>query len=135
MSVRRPNAARRTLLRTCHICGREFTTTASSPYIRQIPADGKKQKTCYFCSEACKLASYKHRFDGKAEQRAAERYARRDIKEKNRLYYERHREAERARAKARYWQDPESARENMKYARRKRALIRAAETQQSAPSD
>jgi hypothetical protein len=98
-------------------------TTADSPFMRQLPADGKKQKTCYFCSESCKNASYKHKFDGKAQQRAAERYKSRDIRAKNRLYYLRHQEQEKVRAKARYWSDPESARANMQYYRRKRALL------------
>lgn len=65
MSVRRNTTNRLSLIRVCHTCGRSFPTTASTPFMRQIAdVGGKRQKTCYFCSEACKLASYKHLFDG-----------------------------------------------------------------------
>ena len=123
MSVRRDTYNRLSLIRTCHTCGRTFPTTAASPFMRQITnVDGKKQKTCYFCSESCKNASYKHLFDGKAEIRKAEREAKRDTSEKNRRYYLAHIEQERQRARERYWADPEAARENNRYQRQKRRL-------------
>lgn len=123
MSVRRDTNNRLSLIRTCHTCGRTFPTTASSPFMRQITnVDGKKQKVCYFCSESCKNASYKHLFDGKAEMRRAEREAQRDTSEKNRRYYLAHAEQERQRARERYWADPEAARESNRYQRKKRQL-------------
>jgi hypothetical protein len=39
------------------------------------------------------------------------------------MYYQRNAEKERARAKARYWADPESAREDRKYQYQKRKLL------------
>lgn len=73
MSVRRDTTNRLSLIRVCHTCGRSFQTTAATPFMRQIAnVDGKKQKTCLFCSEACKTASYRHLFDGKAVQRRDE---------------------------------------------------------------
>lgn len=129
MSVRRKETltGRFTLYRTCHTCGKSITTTADSPFIRQIAnVDGKKQKTCYFCSERCKAASYKYNMDGKYYERKAERDRNRDTKEKNRRYYLAHAEQERERAKKRYWDDPESARGANQYQRIKRELLNAA---------
>lgn len=124
MGIRRETKNRLTLYRICGVCGKPFTTTASSPWMRQMVMDGK-QKTTYFCSQSCFQASYKHKgfVDGMSEQRRAEREANRDISAKNRLYYERHREQEKARAKARYWADPEAARESNRYQRQKRKLL------------
>ena len=122
MSVRRQTTNRRILYRNCGTCGKSFSTTADTPFVRQIMCEGR-QITTYFCSETCKRASYKHLFDGKAHIRRAEREAKRDISAKNRLYYERHAEQERARAKARYWSDPERYRADNKYQRMKRQLI------------
>lgn len=121
MSVRRKTNNRLNLIRTCQICGRVFPTTAASPFMRQIAnVDGKKQKTCYFCSQTCKQASYKHLFDGKAAERRAEREAQRNIREKNRRYYAAHAEQMRERSRARYWADPEAARADNAYQRQKR---------------
>ena len=126
MSIRRTAINRRFLIRTCHTCGKVFSTTAASPFMRQIRnVDGKKQKTCYFCSESCKAASYKHKFDGKAEERRRAREAARDITEKNRRYYQTNAEQVRRRARERYWADPESARAGVAYQRRKRELLNA----------
>ena len=106
MSVRRQTDTRLFLIRTCHTCGKIFSTTAASPFMRQIKnVGGKKQKTCYFCSETCKAASYKHLFDGKAAERKAEYDRNRDRRESARRYYAAHAERERERAKARYWAD------------------------------
>ena len=125
MSVRRKTDNRLSLVRTCHTCGRTFSTTAASPFMRQIEnVDGKKQKTCYFCSETCKTASYKHLFDGKAE-RKAEYDRNRDRRESARRYYAANADRERERAKRRYWADPEAARAANAYQRRKRKLVGA----------
>ena len=122
MSVRRQTTNRRILYRTCGVCGKSITTTADTPFVRQIMCEGR-QITTYFCSETCKRSTYKHLFDGKAHIRKAERDAKRDISAKNRLYYERHAEQERARAKARYWSDPERYREDNRYQRMKRRIM------------
>jgi hypothetical protein len=114
---------RLTLIRTCYTCGRSIITTADTPFVRQIAgANGKGQATVYFCSEGCKAASYKHRFDGLAAERRKARDAARDTSAKNRKYYETHAEQERARSRARYHADPEAARLNKIYSRRKRRL-------------
>lgn len=126
MSVRRDTTNRLSLIRVCHICGRSFSTTAATPFMRQMyNVDGKRQKTCYFCSEACKLASYKHLFDGKAAERRKTREAARDISEKNRRYYAAHAEQERKRTLGRYWKDPEASRASNAYQRKKRKLLEA----------
>lgn len=123
MSIRRDTSNRLMLVRICFTCGKIFTTTADTPFMRQLTnVDGKKQKTCYFCSESCKAATYKHLFDGRAEERRRQREANRDVKEKNRRYYQAHRDDLRAKQRARYWSDPEAARANNRYSRRKRAL-------------
>lgn len=126
MSVRRDTTNRLSIIRVCHICCRSFPTTAATPFMRQMyNVDGKRQKTCYFCSEACKLASYKHLFDGKAAERRKTREAARDISEKNRRYYAAHAEQERKRALERYWKDPEASRASNAYQRKKRKLLEA----------
>ena len=122
MSVRRKTNNRLTLYRTCAICGKSFVTTSDTPWMRLVYSAGHS-KTCYYCSETCKQASYKHRFDGKAAQRKAERDAQRDTREKNRRYYIAHQDQERERAKARYWADPERARADNEYQRRKRKAM------------
>jgi hypothetical protein len=124
MSVRRKTNNRLSLIRACQTCGKVFSTTAASPFMRQMPnVDGKKQKTCYFCSQTCKQASYKHLFDGKAAERKAEYDRNRDRRESARRYYAAHAERERERAKTRYWADPEAARADNAYKRQKRKLV------------
>ncbi len=125
MSCRRQTNNRRILYRTCGTCGRLFSTTADNPFIRQIARDGKRQATTYYCTESCYAASYKYIgwFDGQAWVRKKEREKSRDRRESNRRYYAQNREKELARAKARYWADPEQARADMRYYRRKRKLI------------
>ncbi len=86
MGVRRDTPNRLTLYRTCATCGRGIVTTASSPFMRLVQADGHA-KISYYCSERCKAASYKHLFDGRAGDRKRERDAARSA-EKNRRYYE-----------------------------------------------
>lgn len=123
MSVRRKTGNRLTLYRTCHTCGKSIVTTADTPYVRQIVIDGR-QVTCYFCSERCKRASYKHPgwWDGLADARRKAKEDARDVREKNRRYYDTHAEKERQRARKRYWSDPESARADNRYQREKRRL-------------
>ena len=125
MSCRRNTANRLNLIRACGTCGKEFGTTADSPWMRQVLTDGR-QLIKYYCSQSCFRASYKYRgyWDGKAEERRKEREANRDISAKNRLYYERHREQELARARARYWAAPEAARADNAYQKQKRKLLR-----------
>lgn len=88
MSVRRQTTNRLTLLRHCETCGKAFTTTADTPFVRQMPKGVRRQATVYFCSEICKQASYKHLFDGKAHER--------------RLQKDRNRDKERERERGRY---------------------------------
>ena len=124
MSVRRKTENRKILFRDCFICGKHFSTTADTPFVRQMyNVDGKKQKTCYFCSEGCKKKSYKHLFDGKADQRRKERDTRRDIKEKNKRYYLAHSEEIKAKQKKRYQENREEMLLNQRYNREKRKLM------------
>lgn len=126
MSVRRDTPNRLTLYRECAICGRPIVTTAATPWMRMVEEqqDGKRcQRIKYYCSSACKAASYKHRFDGKAMERKRARDAARDTREKNRQYYAAHKEQLREKARARYWADPESAKLNNAYARKKKEMI------------
>ena len=111
------NENRLTLFRECAVCGKSFVTTAATPFKRIV-----HNKTCYYCSQTCKRASYKHLFDGKAMERRAAREAQRDISAKNRRYYAAHAPQERERATARYWADPDRARADQAYQRRKRRL-------------
>ena len=76
MSVKRKVVDKRlTLFRTCGICGKSFVTTADTPWVRQVPRDGKRQATTYYCSTTCYQASYKYKgwYDGKTEERRRER--------------------------------------------------------------
>lgn len=128
MSVRRDTTNRLTLFRACGTCGKQIVTTAATPWVRQVPRDGKAQATTYFCSEKCFAASYKHIgwFDGKAEERRKEREAKRDIHEKNRRYYAAHAEELRERRRAQYHANIEEGRANNAYYRHKRKLMEVA---------
>lgn len=128
MSARRNTTNRLTLFRPCGTCGKVITTTADSPWMRQLPRGGKKQAITYFCSEKCFAASYKHVgfYDGKTEQRRKERESKRDIKEKNRRYYAAHREEMIERARRYRAANPGSAAADSAYARRKRKLLQDA---------
>lgn len=108
---------RLTLFKECAVCGKSFVTTAETPFKRTV-----NNKVCYYCSESCKRSSYKHLFDGKAWERRKAREEQRDVSAKNKRYYEAHKPQELARAKARYWADPERARADQAYQRRKRRL-------------
>lgn len=125
MSLRRNTTNRLNLHRQCHTCGRWIMTTADTPWMRQMyNVDGKRQKTCYFCSSSCFQASYKHIgwYDGKAEQRRQEKDARRDTREKNRRYYAAHREQELERARKYRAEHLEECREAVRYNHHKRKL-------------
>lgn len=124
MAIRKTTGNRRTLFRTCFVCGQTMITTADTPFMRQLcNTDGKKQKTVYFCSESCKESTYKHHFDGLAWKRREEREAQRDNAARNKRYYDNHADQERERAKYRYhaMSDEERAKLNA-YRRRQRAL-------------
>lgn len=126
MGVRRKTVltGRKTLFRTCDICGRPIVTTADTPFVRQILRDGR-QITVYYCSETCKKASYKYSgwFDGKAEERRKEREENRDIREKNKRYYAAHAEQMRERARRYRSEHPEEVRMSNEFYRKKRKLL------------
>ena len=107
------------------LCGGFSVTTADTPWVRQVHRDGKRQATTYYCSESCWRASYKHPgwWNGLAAARREAREAARDVREKNRRYYAVHSEQERQRARTRYWADPDRARADNAYQRRKREAL------------
>lgn len=128
MSRRRPFVEKRlTLIRTCGTCGKTFSTTAESPWIRQVPRDGKKQATTYYCSTTCFRDSYKHVgfCDGKAEERRREKDRNRDSRERCRRYNAAHREERAAYAKERRRRNPGLCAADNAYARKKRRLLAA----------
>lgn len=128
MAIRKQTTNRLRLVRTCYVCGKTFPTTADSPFMRQLyNVDGKKQKTCYFCSERCKNSTYKHRFDGRADIRREEkerrREANRDRRTYNRQYYQEHAEAERARQKEKWHSMSQSERDKLNWYRRAKRYV------------
>ncbi len=125
MSVRRQTADRLTLFRVCGTCGRQIVTTADTPWVRQLPRDGKRQATTYFCSESCFAASYTHVgwYDGKAEERRRQREAQRDRRASNRRYYEANRDRLLEAARLRRLAEPGRAAADSAYSRRKRRLM------------
>ncbi len=126
MGVRRNTKNRLTLIRNCAICGKSFLTTADTPFMRGVVSDGR-QITCYYCSESCKLASYKHRFDGKAKERKRERDKNRDRSEWWKKYYAEHGEEKRERERRRRADMSEEERaEEGRFYRKKRKLLEAA---------
>lgn len=128
MSVKRNVVDKRlTLFRTCGICGKSFTTTADTPWIRQVPRDGKRQATTYYCSTTCYQASYKYKgwYDGKTEERRREKDRNRDNRERCRRYNAAHREARAAYAKERRRRNPGLCAADNAYARKKRRLLAA----------
>lgn len=127
MSVRRKTNVRKTLIRECGKCGKTFVTSAASPWIRQMPRDGKEQAITYFCSQSCYDASYIHKFDGLEWKRRMERESKRDITAKNRKYYQNHKEQEKQRNRERYWANHEASLLSLRYNREKRKLIAAQE--------
>lgn len=133
MSVRRKTDFRLTLIRSCGTCGREFVTSAASPWMRQLPRDGKKQAITYFCSESCYAKSYKHIgfYDGKAAERRAEREAKRDNRERCRIYNAKNAEKRRQKRREWYWANHDEAILRNKYNRQKRKLLLQSATEQS----
>lgn len=127
MTVRRNTTNRMTLYRNCGTCGKSIVTTADTPWVRQVPRDGKKQANTYFCCEKCFAASYKHIgwYDGKADERRREREAKRDSRERCKRYYAAHKEERRAKAKLRREQNPEMVAADNAFYRRKRKLLEA----------
>jgi len=128
MAVRRNTTNRRTLFRTCGICGKSIITTADTPWVRQIPTieDGRhRQITTYYCSTGCLQASYKNIgwYDGKADERRKEKEANRDRREYSSRYYAAHREEICARKKAQYWADHEGSLKTIAYNKKKRKLV------------
>lgn len=126
MSVRKEATNRLSLIRQCGTCGRKFQTTADSPFIRQMPKDGKRQATVYFCSESCWRASYAHPgwWDGKAKERRKEKERNRDNRARNRRYYEANAEEIRERRKAAWWaMSIEERRAEKQYYKEKRKLV------------
>lgn len=127
MAVRRKTSNRLTLYRNCHICGKSIVTTSDTPWVRQLSnVDGKKQKTCYFCSEKCFASSYKHIgfYDGKAEERRKEKEMNRDKRDKNYRYYHSHEKELREKRKKRYWENREEELLSNKYYKMKRKLMK-----------
>lgn len=127
MSVRRDTTNRLTLYRTCGTCGKQIVTTADTPWVRQVPRDGKALATTYFCREKCFAASYKRVgwFDGKAEERRRLKDQNRDQekeRERYRKYNEEHREERREYARRRRAENPGMAAADSAYYRQKRKL-------------
>lgn len=128
MAVRRETANRMTLYKKCETCGRQFITTAATPWLRQMPKDGKKQKSCYFCCSECYQASYKYKscYDGKAKERRIERETSLEGKRKKaerwKRYYAKPENKERicARRRERYWENHEEARKDDMYYKNRR---------------
>ena len=119
---------RMTLFRTCGTCGKTIVTTADTPWVRQVPRDGKKMATTYYCSDGCFAASYKHIgwFDGKAEERRRLKDQNRDPekeRERWRHYYTTHREERIEAARKRRRENPGLAAADNAYYRRKRKLM------------
>lgn len=125
MSVRRKTDNRKNLYRQCWICGKWFWTTADTPWVRMLyNVGGKKQKICYFCSSACKEASYKMPHHGKGKINSEERSrANRHTPEENRAYYVANAERIKERKRAKYLVDAEAAREANRYNRKKRKML------------
>lgn len=132
MSVRRNTTNRLTLIRACGTCGRTFSTTADSPWIRQIARGGKRQVTTYFCCSACFQASYKHIgwYDGKAAERRRAKDANRDPRKRAeawKRWYAENGDAVRARRMERYYENREDELADNRFYRQKRKLLEAAE--------
>lgn len=125
MSARRKTVNRLTLFRQCGTCGKSIVTTADTPWIRQVPRDGKRQAITYYCSKKCFAASYKHVgwYDGKAEERRKERE-----RNRKRTYtpeqLERKRERGREYMRRRRRENPDMARLDSAFYRRKRKLLK-----------
>ena len=129
MSVRKQTANRRSLIRVCGTCGKTFSTTADSPWMRQMPRDGKKQAITYFCCSDCYKSSYKNIgwYDGKADIRRQKRESNRDRTEYNHKYYEKNREEIKRKHRKRYWENHEESLLINKYSKKKRKMLEKGE--------
>jgi len=128
VSVRKKTTNRLTLIRSCGTCGREFSTTADTPWVRSIIQDDKRQVTTYFCSEKCFAASYKHIgwYDGKAAERRKLKDRNRDPEKERarfRRYRETHREEINERARLRRIRNPGLVAADNAYYKKKRKLL------------
>lgn len=101
-----------------------FLTTADTPWVRQVPCDGKKAATTYYCSSKCLAASYKHIgwYDGKSDERRKDRERKRDNAERCRRYNEMHREERAAYARRRRQENPGLIAADNAYYKKKRRL-------------
>lgn len=126
MSVRRKTVlnGRITLFRQCDICGKNIITTSDTPFVRSVPKNGR-QLICYYCSENCKRASYKHIgwWDGKTEERKRERDAKRDRGNYYKERYAAHAEELREKRREYVRTHPEQIAADNAYYRRKRKLM------------
>lgn len=115
---------RRTLIRECGTCSKTFPTTADTPWVRQVPRDGKKAATTYYCSSKCFSASYKHIgwYDGKFDERRKDLERKRDNAERCRRYNEMHREERAAYARRRRQENPGLVAADNAYYKKKRRL-------------
>ena len=128
MSVRRKTDRRLTLIRPCGTCGQSVITSAASPFMRQVPRDGKRQAITYYCCHSCYVASFKHLgfyARGRAEKSRGEREKNRDRGENNRRYYEEHAEEIKAKKRAYYAANPGLCAQNSRYYREKQKLLAA----------
>lgn len=127
MSKRRKTDRRLTLIRPCGTCGQLVVTSSASPFMRQVPRDGKRQATTYYCCQSCYAASFKHIgwYDGKASERRAERDKNRDRRESNRRYYAEHAEEIKAKKRAYYAERPGLSAQNSRYYKAKKKLLAA----------
>lgn len=135
MSARRKTANRLTLFRQCGACGKSIVTTADTPWVRQVPHDGKKQAITYYCSEKCFAASYKHIgwYDGKAEEHRKERE-----RNRKRVYtpeqLERKRKCNRDYMRQKRRENPDLARLDSAFYRKKRKLLKGEENRENCSS-
>lgn len=132
MSVRRNTTNRLTIFRECVTCGQRIVTTAETPWVRQMPFQGKKQAICYFCSSECFQASYKHIgwYDGKAEERRRQKDANRSPEQRAKQwqrYYAEHGAEVRAHRMERYWKNHDEELDSNRYHREKRKLLKGEE--------
>lgn len=123
MTIKRDTKNRLTLFRDCGTCGKTIVTTADTPWIRSIPCNGK-QRITYYCSQKCFAASYKH--IGWCDGKTAERKKEWERKRK-RVYtpeqLERKRKANREYMRRKREREPDLARLDSAYHRKKRKLL------------
>lgn len=131
MTLRRDTTNRLTLFRRCGICGKSIVTTASTPWMRQIPVleDGKRRQIItYYCGTTCYQASYKHKgwYDGKADERRAEKERKRDPEAKKaawKRYYARNGDKLREKRRERYWKNHEEELAENRFSKMKRKIL------------